>query len=140
MRHPSAKPANATIAKRITSDKNSPIMFPGSGELALTRLRADFPGSGTSNPEQIEREPENPVERGSEQTREMAHKISSTANPLIRMLKGLHAKKERTETGLFLAEGARLAREAADLNIWPEVMAVSEAALERPQVRDLAAA
>ena len=70
----------------------------------------------------------------------MAHKISSPANPLIKMLKGLHAKKERAETGLFLAEGARLAREAADLNVWPEVMAVSEAALERPQVRDLAAA
>ena len=40
----------------------------------------------------------------------MAHKISSAANPLIKTLKSLHAKKGRAETGLFLAEGARLAR------------------------------
>ena len=70
----------------------------------------------------------------------MAHKISSPANPLIKMLKGLHAKKGRAESGFFLAEGARLALEAADLNIWPEIMAVSEAALEREQVRALAGA
>lgn len=68
----------------------------------------------------------------------MPHKISSAANPLIKTLKALHAKKGRAETGLFLAEGARLAREAADLGFWPETMVVSEAALERPQVRDLA--
>lgn len=65
------------------------------------------------------------------------HKIASAANPLIKTLKSLHAKKGRSETGLFLAEGARLASEAADLGIWPEIMLVSEAALERPQVRAL---
>ncbi len=70
----------------------------------------------------------------------MAHKITSSANPLIKTLKGLHAKKGRAETGLFLAEGARLAREAADLGVWPDVMAISEAALEREQVRALARA
>src|SRR5215467_8168734 len=67
----------------------------------------------------------------------MAHKITSAANPQIKMLKALHAKKGRAETGLFLAEGARLAREAGDLGFFPEVMAVSEAALSRPQVQAL---
>lgn len=67
----------------------------------------------------------------------MAHKISSASNPLIKTLKSLHAKKGRAETGLFLAEGARLAREAADLGVWPEILVFSEAALERPQVRGL---
>ncbi|MES1200342.1 MAG: RNA methyltransferase [Pseudomonadota bacterium] len=67
----------------------------------------------------------------------MLHKISSASNPLIKTLKTLHAKKGRAETGLFLAEGARLAAEASELGIWPEVMVVSEAALERPQVRAL---
>jgi TrmH family RNA methyltransferase len=67
----------------------------------------------------------------------MPHKISSAANPLIKTLKSLHAKKGRAETGLFLAEGARLALEAAELGVWPEILVVSEAALERPQVRDL---
>jgi TrmH family RNA methyltransferase len=46
-------------------------------------------------------------------------------------------KKGRAETGLFLAEGARLALEAADLGIWPEILVFSSAALEREQVRAL---
>jgi TrmH family RNA methyltransferase len=69
----------------------------------------------------------------------MAHKITSTANPLIKMLKGLHAKKGRVETGLFLAEGARLSLEAADLGVWPQVLAFSDAANVRPQVTALIA-
>lgn len=67
----------------------------------------------------------------------MAHHITSTANSQIKALKSLHAKKGRAEAGLFLAEGARLALEAADLGVWPEVLAFSPAALERPQVRAL---
>lgn len=66
-------------------------------------------------------------------------KITSAANPMVKMLKALHAKKGRAETGLFLAEGARLASEAAELGVWPQVMALSPAALERPQVKKLAA-
>ena len=69
----------------------------------------------------------------------MAHQISSPSNPLIKTLKSLHLKKGRTETGLFLAEGARLAVEAADLGVWPEILVYSPAALERPQVRTLIA-
>jgi TrmH family RNA methyltransferase len=67
-------------------------------------------------------------------------RITSAANPVVKSLKALHLKKTRAETGLFLAEGARLASEAADLGVWPEIMAVSEAALERPQVKKLASA
>lgn len=67
----------------------------------------------------------------------MAHQITSTANPLIKMLKALHAKKGRAETGLFLAEGARLALEAADLGAWPDILVFSPAALERAPVRKL---
>jgi TrmH family RNA methyltransferase len=67
----------------------------------------------------------------------MAHQITSAANPLIKMLKALHAKKGRVETGLFLAEGARLALEAADLGAWPDILLFSPAALERGPVRKL---
>jgi TrmH family RNA methyltransferase len=70
----------------------------------------------------------------------MLHRVSSAANPIVKMLKSLHAKKGRAETGYFLAEGARLAIEAAELGVWPAVMAVSAAALERPQVARLAEA
>ncbi len=67
----------------------------------------------------------------------MAHHISSAANPIIKTLKSLHAKKGRNETGLFLAEGARLAVEAAELGVWPETLVFSPAARERKQVSAL---
>ena len=67
-------------------------------------------------------------------------RITSAANPVVKTLKALHLKKSRAESGLFLAEGARLASEAAALGVWPEIMAVSAAALERPQVKKLASA
>lgn len=69
----------------------------------------------------------------------MAHKITSASNPQIKLLKSLHLKKARAETGLFLAEGARLAVEAADLGVWPEMLVFSPAALARDQVRALIA-
>ena len=45
----------------------------------------------------------------------MAHHITSTSNPQIKTLKSLHLKKGRAETGLFLAEGARLARASREV-------------------------
>lgn len=69
----------------------------------------------------------------------MAHHITSAANPQIKALKSLHMKKGRAETGLFLAEGARLAVEAADLGVWPEILVFSPAALGREHVRTLIA-
>ncbi len=69
----------------------------------------------------------------------MAHQITSASNPLIKTLKALHAKKGRAASGLFLAEGARLAREAADLGVWPDTMLYAADALQRGQVRDLVA-
>ena len=67
----------------------------------------------------------------------MLHKVSSPANPVVKMLKSLHAKKGRSETGLFLAEGARLIEEAALLGKWPDVLALAPAALARRQTADL---
>lgn len=68
----------------------------------------------------------------------MFQKITSPGNPLIKSLKSLHAKKGRAETGWFLAEGARLIAEGADLGVWPEVLLVSTSALERPAAAALA--
>ncbi len=70
----------------------------------------------------------------------MLHKVSSPANPLVKTLKSLHAKKGRQESGLFLAEGERLVQEAADLGIWPQVLAAAPAALERASARRLLSA
>jgi RNA methyltransferase, TrmH family len=67
----------------------------------------------------------------------MALTITSSANATVKMLKGLHAKKGRAETGLFLAEGARLAAEAADLGATPAFLAVADTALARPATATL---
>jgi RNA methyltransferase, TrmH family len=64
-------------------------------------------------------------------------RITSPANPLIKQLKGLHAKKGRSEAGLFLGEGLRLALEAAELGRLPHILLYTADALERPAARGL---
>jgi RNA methyltransferase, TrmH family len=68
----------------------------------------------------------------------MALTITSPANPTVKMLKGLQSKKGRAETGLFLAEGARLVGEAADLGVTPAYLAIADAAFARPAIASLA--
>lgn len=63
--------------------------------------------------------------------------ITSTANDTVKLLRSLDRKKERVETGLFLAEGARHAEEALANGWRPAYAFASQAALERPQTRDL---
>jgi len=63
--------------------------------------------------------------------------ISSTANDTVRLLRSLERKRERAETGLFLAEGARHAEEALANGWSPAYAFASQAALDRPQTRDL---
>ncbi len=63
--------------------------------------------------------------------------ISSTANETVKLLRSLDRKKERVETGLFLAEGARHAEEALANGWSPAYAFASQAALDRPQTRAL---
>ncbi len=63
--------------------------------------------------------------------------ITSAANPLIKTIRSLDRKKTRQETGLFLAEGARLVAEAAELGVWPDILVFSGEALARPAVARL---
>ncbi len=65
--------------------------------------------------------------------------VDSAANPLIKTLKGLHDKKGRAETGLFLAEGARLIAEAAECGWLPDTAIYTPEAAERPRTRALLA-
>lgn len=65
--------------------------------------------------------------------------ISSTANDTVKLLKSLDRKKARAESGLFLAEGARLAEEALN-NGWAPAFAFAGIhALEREQTTALLA-
>lgn len=63
--------------------------------------------------------------------------ITSTSNETVKLLKSLDRKKERKETGLFLAEGARHAEEALANGWRPAYAFAAQSALERPQTREL---
>jgi len=63
--------------------------------------------------------------------------ITSTANEAAKLLKSLDRKKERQETGLFLAEGAHFAEEALG-NGWTPAYAFADIAIAgRPATKDL---
>ena len=66
--------------------------------------------------------------------------ITSPSNPLIKALKGLERKKERAESGLFLAEGARIVSEGLARGWQPETVIIAADMAERPQISDLARA
>ncbi|MEL7547493.1 MAG: RNA methyltransferase [Pseudomonadota bacterium] len=61
-----------------------------------------------------------------------ADRITSASNPLIKRLRGLDRKKHRAETGLFLAEGARLIEQAMTRGWDVDTLVVSSSGLERP--------
>jgi TrmH family RNA methyltransferase len=45
-------------------------------------------------------------------------KVTSLANPLVKDIRALHQRKHREDTGLFIAEGQKLVRDAVDGG-WP---------------------
>lgn len=81
---------------------------------------------------------DSPYGRGRDGKPEFEH-ISSPANDTVKLLKSLDRKKGRSETGLFLAEGARLAEEALKHGWTPAFALAGVEALERKQTADLLA-
>ncbi|MEL7231329.1 MAG: RNA methyltransferase [Pseudomonadota bacterium] len=65
--------------------------------------------------------------------------ISSASNPRIKTLRSLERKKGRGETGLFLAEGARLVEQALQAGWEVDTLVVSNSGAELDFVQDLAA-
>ncbi len=63
--------------------------------------------------------------------------ITSASNPLIKQLRSLERKKGRNETGLFLAEGARLIEQALAQNWDLETLVISNSGADRDFVRHL---
>lgn len=79
----------------------------------------------------------NPERRNNEDGVRRYEHISSTANDTAKLLKSLDRKKARVESGLFLAEGARLIEEAMQ-NGWSPVYVIAGlAALERDHTASL---
>jgi len=66
--------------------------------------------------------------------------ITSASNPIVKMLRSLERKKARSETGLFLAEGARLVGQGLSRGWTLDTLVVAATALERDYVAALAEA
>lgn len=66
-------------------------------------------------------------------------RITSLANPLVKEIRALAQKKHRDETGLFIAEGQKLVRDAVDGG-WPvEMLAYAAAGANESAIGALAA-
>ena len=63
--------------------------------------------------------------------------ITSASNPLIKTLRGLDRKKNRSETGLFLAEGTRLVLQGFENGWQADTLICASAMLDRPLVANL---
>ncbi|MGA0600602.1 TrmH family RNA methyltransferase [Caulobacter sp. KR2-114] len=66
--------------------------------------------------------------------------ITSLANPTVKAARALHLRKERDETGLFLAEGLKIVTEAVELGHAPKILLHSAEAAGHPLVRQAAEA
>jgi TrmH family RNA methyltransferase len=67
-----------------------------------------------------------------------ARQITSLTNPLVKTVRGLHLRKDREESGLFLAEGLKIAAEAMDCGRSPKILMYGPDAAAHPVLRRLA--
>jgi TrmH family RNA methyltransferase len=65
--------------------------------------------------------------------------ITSLSNPSVKAARALHLRKERDETGLFLAEGLKIITEAVELGHAPRLLLHSTEAADHPLLRRAAA-
>lgn len=63
--------------------------------------------------------------------------ITSTSNPAVKFLKSLDRKKNRSECGLFLAEGARLVREGVARGWKPHTLLLGDEASREQHLKTL---
>ena len=65
--------------------------------------------------------------------------VTSLTNPLVKSLRALHLKKNRDETGLFLAEGLQLVRNAIEARWQVETLICAAGCLDDRAIADAAA-
>jgi TrmH family RNA methyltransferase len=68
-----------------------------------------------------------------------ARQITSLTNPLVKTVRGLHLRKAREASGLFLAEGLKIAAEAVDCGRAPRILMYGPEAADHPVLRRIAA-
>jgi TrmH family RNA methyltransferase len=67
-------------------------------------------------------------------------RITSLSNPLVKAARGLHLRKQREHSGLFLAEGLKIAAEAVALGHTPKILMYGPDARDHPVLRTIAEA
>ena len=70
----------------------------------------------------------------------MTRQVTSLANPTVKAVRALHLRKEREDSGLFLAEGLKLVGEALDLGRTPRILLYGPEAASMPILRRTAEA
>lgn len=61
--------------------------------------------------------------------------VTSLTNPTVKAVRALHMRKEREETGLFLAEGLKIVIDAVEQGRAPEVLMYGPEAGDHPMLR-----
>ncbi len=69
-----------------------------------------------------------------------SRRITSLANPLVKTVRSLHLRKDREASGLFLAEGLKIAAEAVDCGRTPKVVMFGPEARDHPVLLRIAGA
>jgi TrmH family RNA methyltransferase len=69
-----------------------------------------------------------------------ARTVTSLSNPTVKAVRALHMRKERDETGLFVAEGLKIVTEAVELGQAPRILMHGPDAGSHPLTRQAAEA
>lgn len=65
----------------------------------------------------------------------MSQKITSLANPTVKAVRGLHLRKERDESGLFVAEGLKNVTEGVEQGHGPQILMYGPEASRHPLLK-----
>ena len=66
--------------------------------------------------------------------------VTSLTNPTVKAVRALHLRKERDETGLFVAEGLKTVTEGVDTGHAPRILLHGAEAVDHPLLRAAIAA
>jgi TrmH family RNA methyltransferase len=69
-----------------------------------------------------------------------ARQVASLTNPTVKAVRALHMRKEREDSGLFLAEGLKLTTDALELGHTPKILLYGPEAASQPLLQRAAAA
>jgi TrmH family RNA methyltransferase len=65
----------------------------------------------------------------------MSRVVTSLTNPMVKAVRGLHLRKERDQSGLFVAEGLKIVTEAVELGRAPRILMYGKDAEGHPLLK-----